>query len=81
MHVCMERITISLPDEVAARLRREARRRRIPISQLVRDTLDAKAGSGTRSLGFVAIGRSGKRDTSRRVDEILAREWTHARDR
>lgn len=83
MHVCMERLTISLSDEAAARLKREARRRRVAVSALVRSAIDealAPAGRGRR-IAFAGVGSSGRRDTSKRVDEILRAEWPRARNR
>lgn len=76
----MQRITISLPDEVAAALGREARRRRLPVSQVAREALDAHLGrSGVRPLPFAALGRSGHRTTAREAESLLS-EWD-ARDR
>jgi hypothetical protein len=77
----MMRLTVSLPDEVVVRLKREARRRRIPVSQLVRAALEPVQPDRARRLGFAAIGRSGHRDTSRHVDDILRAEWDRDRDR
>jgi Arc/MetJ-type ribon-helix-helix transcriptional regulator len=78
----MKRTTISLPDELASAVEREARRRRIPVSQLVREGLVAQLGrsSGVRKIAFAAVGRSGKHDTARNVDAILEAEWARARD-
>jgi predicted transcriptional regulator len=79
----MKRTTISLPDELAAALEREARRRRVPASQVAREALEARLGrtAGQRELSFKAIGRSGRRTTARDVEEILAHEWVNDRDR
>lgn len=78
----MKRTTISLPDELAAALAREARRRRLPVSQIVREGVEAHLGRrGTRRIPFAAIGHSGHRDTSMNVDAILEAEWGRARDR
>jgi hypothetical protein len=79
----MERVTISLPDDVASRLKREARRRRVAVSALVRSVIDGALSppKSGRRIAFAAVGGSGRRDTARRVDEILGVEWSRARDR
>lgn len=79
----MKRTTISLPDDLAAAVEREARRRRAPISQIAREALAARyGGTGTRRvIPFAAIGRSGQRTTARDAEEILSREWTLDRHR
>jgi predicted transcriptional regulator len=76
----MRRTTISLPDELSAAVEREARRRRVPVSQIAREALEARLGrSGRRDLPFAALGRSGYRTTARDAEALLA-EWD-ARDR
>ncbi len=83
----MKRTTISLPDDLAARLEREAARRSVSASAVVRSALADALGAGPegarRPLPFPALGGSGVADTSDRVEEILAREWggTDAGDR
>jgi Arc/MetJ-type ribon-helix-helix transcriptional regulator len=81
----MKRITISLPDELAAAMSREAARRHASISSVAREAIEERlghAGDGPRRLPFVAIGRSGQRTTGRDIDEVLAAEWPDAhRDR
>lgn len=78
----MKRATVSLPDDLAQDVAREAQRRRVSVSEVARDALrehlDRPAGGG---LPFVGIGRSGQRDTAQRAEEILAREWGDARGR
>ena len=72
----MKRITISLPEELGSAVEREAHRRRVPVSQVIRERLEAKWETGSkRKIPFAAVGRSGTHDTARRVDEILAQEW------
>ena len=72
----MRRTTISLPDELAAALEREARRRRTPVSQIVRESIEQRLGRhGARELPFAALGRSGHRTTARDAESILADEW------
>jgi predicted transcriptional regulator len=80
----MRRTTISLPDDLTATLQREARRRRVPVSQVAREAIEAHLGRGTgtrRKLPFVGIARGGDRTTARDAEEILAREWGVDRDR
>jgi len=80
----MKRITISLPDELATVLQREARRRRVSVSEVVRKALGSHFGlvdDRPRHLPFVGIGRSGQPDIAERIEEILAEEWNPSRDR
>jgi len=74
----MRRTTISLPEEVATGLEREARRRRIPVSQLAREAIEAHLGrpdGERRTIRFAALGRSGHHDTAEKTEEILEAEW------
>jgi hypothetical protein len=76
----MKRITISLPDHLAALLDYERRRRDVPASAVVREALSAMlAPEGDTELWFVGIGRSDYTDTARRWNDILDEEWTLAR--
>jgi len=80
----MKRITLSLSEELAAALAQEARRRRVSMSRINREALELKLGGvvGERcDLPFVALGRSGHRNTARDMEEIMEREWTIDRDR
>ena len=80
----MRRTTISLPDKLAAALDREARRRRVPVSQVAREAIEARLGlmpGIARKLPFAALGRSGHRSTARNLEEILGTEWAVDRDR
>jgi predicted transcriptional regulator len=72
----MKRTTISLADDLAAAVEREARRRRVPVSQVAREALEAHLGrGGTRTLSFAALGRSGHRTTAVDAEAILDAEW------
>ena len=75
----MRRTTVSLPDEVADALEREARRRSLSASAIARDALSDYLAIGSpderRELPFAAIGRSGERTTGRDMEELLEREW------
>jgi hypothetical protein len=80
----MKRTTVSLPDEMAKALEREARRRGTSVSAVAREALaerlHLRAGEA-RELPFVGLGRSGRRDTGRRAEEVLAAEWDADRGR
>jgi Arc/MetJ-type ribon-helix-helix transcriptional regulator len=82
----MRRTTISLPDDLASAVTREADRRRTSVSEVTRAALLAYLGidpGARRQLPFTAIGRSGAGSVARDAEEILAREWDddHDRDR
>lgn len=81
----MKRTTISLPDDLAQSLQREARRRDISTSELTRQALQAHLGltpGRPRTLPFAAIGRSGHTSTARDMEKLLEEEWNeHTRDR
>jgi metal-responsive CopG/Arc/MetJ family transcriptional regulator len=72
------RTTISLPDDLAAALAREARQRGTSVSQIVREAVEIRLGraASERKIPFAALGRSGHTDTSERIEELLAEEWT-----
>jgi hypothetical protein len=79
----MRRITISLPDGVAAALTREARRRRVSVSALCRAIIAERLAPADRGrrLPFVALGRSGHTTTARDIEAILDAEWAGDRRR
>jgi hypothetical protein len=81
----MKRTTISLPDDLATALRREARRRNRSVSEVTREALVRHLGLSIdepRHLPFAAVGASGHRATGRELEELLAAEWdVDARDR
>ncbi|MGH7918637.1 MAG: ribbon-helix-helix protein, CopG family [Candidatus Dormibacteraceae bacterium] len=72
----MKRTTVRLPDALDARLRHEAQRRGTTIADISREALEAYLGgpSTRRRFGAAAAGRSGWRDISERIEEILAAE-------
>ena len=72
----MKRTTLKIPDGLDARLRHEAARRGVTISEVSREALEAYlvGAPGARRLGAAGVGRSGRSDISERIEEILARE-------
>jgi hypothetical protein len=76
---------VTLPDDLASMLEREARRRSTSVSGVVRDALSAHFGVGRtepRDLPFAGLGDSGHTDTAERAEEVLAEIFERrARDR
>ena len=71
----MKRTTVKIPDELDARLRQEAARRGVTISQVTREALEGHLGVGRRRmLRAAGSGDSGRSDLSERIEEILAAE-------
>jgi predicted transcriptional regulator len=72
----MRRTTVKIPDALDARLRHEAQRRGVTISDISREALEAYlvGTSGRRRLGAAKAGHSGVSDVSERIEEILAAE-------
>ena len=61
----MKRTTISLPDDLAQDIAREAQRRRVSLSAVARDALREHLDRPTDgSLSFIGVGRSGQHDTA-----------------
>jgi hypothetical protein len=81
----MKRTTLSLPDDLAQALAREARRRSTSASAIARDALAKHlhlVPGDARPLSFAALGHSGHSTTGRDMEQLLAREWDeHPRDR
>lgn len=76
----MKRTTVMLSDQLDARLRHEAERRGITISELTREAIEAHLGASPRRTFLSAgAGASGYTDTSRRIDEILAEGFGSSR--
>lgn len=79
----MKRTTVSLPDDLAIAAEREARRRRVSVSELVRRALAEHLGmrdGKPRTIPFAGVADSGYRHTARDFEEILAAEWHPDRD-
>jgi predicted transcriptional regulator len=76
----MKLTTVKLSDEIDARLRHEASRRGITIAEVTREAIEAHlGGGGRRRLIAEKAGRSGRRDTARRIEEIIRREARRSR--
>ena len=74
----MKRTTISLPDDLAQALEREARRQHSSASEVARTALAHHLNLGQsepRVLSFANIGRSGRRSTARDMEQLLEQEW------
>ncbi|NEA34763.1 CopG family transcriptional regulator [Streptomyces sp. SID13031] len=73
----MKRTSVKLPDELDARLRHEAARRGMTISELTREAVESHLAAHhgrRRRLLAAGAGRSGQSDVSERIEEILAAE-------
>ena len=68
----MKRTTVKLPNDLDARLRHEAARRGMTISELTREAIEVHLGG--RRLLPAGAGRSGRADVSERIEEILRAE-------
>ena len=71
----MGRITITLPDDVDARLRLEARRRSCSVAAVAREALDRHLPqpkvSARRHLSFFGIGEGSPADVSERIEDFI----------
>jgi predicted transcriptional regulator len=71
----MKRMTVRMSDQLDARLRHEAERRRKTVSELTREALEAYFRlRPRRTLRAAAAGASGRDDVSVRIEELLASE-------
>jgi hypothetical protein len=73
----MRRTTILLGDDLAELLDSERRRRDRSTAAIVREALTEYLAGGksvSKPLPFVGLGGSGRRDTARKAELILARE-------
>lgn len=72
----VKRTTVKIPDALDARLRHEAARRNVTISDVSREALEMYLGTtgSRRRLNAAAAGHSGRSDVSERIEEILAAE-------
>jgi hypothetical protein len=62
-----------LPDDLAARLRHEARRRDVSVAEIVREAVESylPARTAGERLSFFAIGEGAPPDASEHVDEYV----------
>jgi hypothetical protein len=82
----MKRITISLPDDLAAALERESRREHRSVSEIARKAIEVRLGRESRNgrfrVPFASLGRSKPGGpTARDIEEFLREEWTIDRHR
>jgi hypothetical protein len=79
----MKRTTFSLPDDLAARMEREARRRRVSVSEVAREAIAKGLGASADEprFPFLGIGASGYQNTARDMEELLKAEWDPDFDR
>jgi hypothetical protein len=73
----MKRITIAMPDDLARAVAREAKRRDISTSEVIRVALIAQLGIGRRrELPFANLGSSDDPGVASRMEELMDEEWT-----
>lgn len=72
---------MKLPDALDARLRQEARRRGVTVSELTREAIETHLGGPRRRLLAAGAGNSGGGDIASRVEEILAEEMPQRLER
>ncbi len=68
----MHRLTVSIPAQLAEAVKRDARRKRLPVSEVVRQSRAPRfqtSKSQARTLGFAGMGRSSFTHTSVHVEE------------
>jgi predicted DNA-binding protein len=70
----MKRTTVKLPDALDARLRQEAGRRGVTVSELTREAIESHLGGARRRFLAAGAGSSGDGDVASRIEEILAEE-------
>ena len=63
-------------EQLDAKLRHEAERRGISVSELTREAIEQHLGGSRRRLLAAGAGRSGHDDISERIEEILSAEVT-----
>ena len=72
MLAIVKRMTVKIGDELDARLRHEAERRGMTVSELTREALEANLQvAPRRKLRAAAAGARGRDDVSVRIEEIL----------
>jgi low affinity Fe/Cu permease len=68
------RTTVKISEELDERLRHEARRRSVTISDVTRSALEAHLQGGRRRLRAAGAGHSGNTDISERIEQIISAE-------
>lgn len=74
----MKRTTVSLPDDLAQALEREAQRQHASASEIARTALTQHLGlveAQPRTLAFADLGGSRHRSTARDMGQLLEQEW------
>lgn len=77
----MVRTTVKISEELDERLRYEAKRRGVTVSELTRSALEAHLLVGRRRLRAAAAGHSGESDISERIEQIIGAELGDSADR
>lgn len=77
----MKRTTIKISDELDAKLRHEAARRGVTISEVTREALELhlNGGSPRRRFFSAGAGAGGGENVAERMEEILREEWSDPR--
>ena len=72
----VQRTTVKLSDDLDARLRHEAERRGVTVSELTREAIETLLAvpRGKRRLLAAGAGASGRSDISKRIEDIVASE-------
>ncbi len=72
----LKRTTIKISDALDARLRHEAKRRKVTIAEISREALEVYLAGlrGRRTLAAAGAGRSDRADISGWIEEILSAE-------
>ncbi|MGK2965045.1 MAG: CopG family transcriptional regulator [Tepidiformaceae bacterium] len=80
----MNRVTITIPEELEWEVARDARRRGTSVSAVIRELLKeryAPPPDGKRVIPWAGIGDSGKGPHAAELDEFLKETWADAIDR
>ena len=76
----MKRTTVNLSNDLDAKLCHEAARRGSTIADVTREAIEIHVGGvARRRLIAAKAGRSGRRDTARRIEKIIRRETRQSR--
>ena len=69
----MKRTTVKIPDELDSKLRREAQRMGMTVSEVVRQGIEMRVGGSRRPILRSLAGslKDGDGTLSRRIDEII----------